>query len=82
MQVHEKGTLSAELVGRFAGKDRENGEDDENSGGHLNYAALAYTHRLSDKTSQTASVQLPFMRGLYGDQTERAVFFLSVSGKF
>ncbi|MBS1713047.1 MAG: transporter [Armatimonadetes bacterium] len=82
MQVTGKGTLSAELVGRFAGKDRENGLDDEDSGGHLNYAALSYNHKLSDKTALTASVQVPFMKGLYGDQTERAVFFVSVSGRF
>lgn len=69
-----------EFNGRIARRDRtEDGTPDENSGGHLGYAALSWRQSLSAGLGLIATVQQPVVKKLNGTQSERAMVTLSVT---
>ncbi len=79
----EKGNASVELLGRFAAKDHtEDGSLDENSGGHLMYLGLSVTTPIAKSVTLGASWQVPILQRLFGDQTERGVFSVTLAGRF
>lgn len=69
-----------EWNGRIARRDRTGeGGVDENSGGHLGYAALSVRHAFSGGMGAIATVQQPVLKNLHGVQDEKAVFTLSLT---
>ena len=72
-----------EFNGRIAGKDRtEDGSRDENSGGHLGYAAASVRKSLGGGLGAIATIQQPVLKHLHGTQDEKAVFTLSLTRSF
>lgn len=77
------GAVGLELNGKVVAKDRrEDGSDDENSGGHVLFAALNVRWPVTKEIGLILSYQHPVLRSLNGDQTEHGIFSLSASRMF
>ena len=81
-KVGKADNASFEFVGRIASKDRDAGVLDPNTGGHVLYASLSYVHDFGSIGALTASIQVPIIQSLCGDQTERPVLSIAASRRF
>jgi Putative MetA-pathway of phenol degradation len=75
------GTLDSvlELNYRYAGRDQQDGQDTDNTGGSVLYLTPRLLLDVGGGVVLRAAVQIPIVRDLYGVQKEKAVYNVGVS---